>query len=101
MTNADRSNESDVAVYIGLGSNIGDREANLGEAIARIDRLGLAIVQESSIYETEPVGLADQPWFLNQIIETKMIAGLTSENGPALGDPDAIAIVQAEALLSE
>ena len=101
MTNADRSNESEIAVYIGLGSNIGDREANLGEAIARIDKLGLAIVQESSIYETEPVGLADQPWFLNQIIETKSFAGLTSEREPALGDPDAIATVQAGALLSE
>ena len=101
MTNADRSNESDIAVYIGLGSNIGDRQANLGEAIARIEKLGLAVVGESSIYETEPVGLADQPWFLNQIIETKIIAGLTSEHGLALGDPDAIAIVQAEALLSE
>jgi 7,8-dihydro-6-hydroxymethylpterin-pyrophosphokinase len=101
MTNADRSNESDVALYIGLGSNIGDREANLGEAIARIEKLGLAVVGESSIYETEPVGLADQPWFLNQIIETKIIAGPTSEHGPALGDPNAIAIVQAEALLSE
>ena len=101
MTNADRSNESDIAVYIGLGSNIGDREANLGEAIARIEKLGPAIVQESSIYETEPVGLADQPWFLNQIIETKIIAGLTLGNGPALGDPDASATVQAGALLCE
>jgi 2-amino-4-hydroxy-6-hydroxymethyldihydropteridine diphosphokinase len=101
MTNTDLSNESDVAVYIGLGSNIGDREANLREAIARIEKLGLAVVRESSIYETEPVGLADQPWFLNQVIETKIIAGLTSEQGPALGDPDATTTVQAGALLSE
>jgi 2-amino-4-hydroxy-6-hydroxymethyldihydropteridine diphosphokinase len=100
MTNG-RSNESDIAVYIGLGSNIGDREANLGEAIARIEKLGLAVVRESSIYETEPVGLADQSWFLNQVIETKIIAGLTSENGPAFGDPEAIVTVRAEALLSE
>ena len=101
MTNADRSNESDIAVYIGLGSNIGDREANLREAITRIEKLGLAVVWESSIYETEPVGLADQPWFLNQVIETKIIAGLTSEHGPVLSDPDATATVQAGALLSE
>jgi 7,8-dihydro-6-hydroxymethylpterin-pyrophosphokinase len=58
-------------------------------------------VRESSIYETEPVGLADQPWFLNQVIETKIIAGLTSEHGPALGDPNASATVQAGAILSE
>ena len=100
MTNAGRSSESDVAVYIGLGSNIGDREANLGEAIARIEKLGLAVVGESSIYETEPVGLADQPWFLNQVIKI-ILAGLTPEHGPALGDPEKIATVQAEALLSE
>jgi len=101
MTNADRSNESDIAVFIGLGSNVGDREANLREAIARIEKLGLAVVRESSIYETEPVGLADQPWFLNQVIETRILAGLTSEHRPALGDPEAIATVQAEALLYE
>jgi 2-amino-4-hydroxy-6-hydroxymethyldihydropteridine diphosphokinase len=101
MTNADRSNESDISVYIGLGSNIGDREANLREAIARIEKLGLVVVRESSIYETEPVGLADQPWFLNQVIETKILAGLTSESGPALGDPEATDTVQAGALLSE
>src|SRR5258705_7201211 len=101
MTIGDRSNESEIAVYLGLGSNIGDREANLREAIARIEKLGLAIVQESSIYETEPVGLADQPWFLNQVIETKILAGLTSEHGQILGDPEAIATVGAGALLSE
>ena len=100
MTNADRS-KSDAAVYIGLGSNIGDREANLREAITRIEKLGLAVVWESSIYETEPVGLADQPWFLNQVIETKIIDSLTSKRGPVLDDPEAIATVRAEALLSE
>jgi 7,8-dihydro-6-hydroxymethylpterin-pyrophosphokinase len=100
MTNADRSNESDVAVYIGLGSNIGDREANLREAIARIEKLGLAVVRESSIYETEPVGLADQQWFLNQVIKI-ILAGLTPEHAPVLDDPEAIATVQAEALLCE
>ena len=101
MTNGDRSNESEIAVYLGLGSNIGDREANLREAIARIEKLGLAVARESSIYETEPVGLADQPWFLNQVIETRILAGLTSEHGPVLGDPEAIATVGAEAVLSE
>jgi 2-amino-4-hydroxy-6-hydroxymethyldihydropteridine diphosphokinase len=101
MTNGNHSTESEIAVYLGLGSNIGDREANLREAIARIEMLGLEVAHESSIYETEPVGLADQPWFLNQVIETKIPAGLTSEHGPVLGDPETIATVQAEALLSE
>jgi len=60
------------SVHLGLGSNLGDREANLREAIARIEKLGLKIIRTSSIYETEPVGYQDQPWFLNQVIETFM-----------------------------
>lgn len=53
MTNGDRSKESEIAVYLGLGSNIGDREANLREAIERIKALGLEIKSESSLYETD------------------------------------------------
>jgi 2-amino-4-hydroxy-6-hydroxymethyldihydropteridine diphosphokinase len=60
------------SVHLGLGSNLGNREANLREAIARIEKLGLNIVRTSSIYETEPVGYQDQPWFLNQVIESFM-----------------------------
>jgi len=101
MTNGGRSREAGIKVYLGLGSNVGDREANLREAIARIERLGIDVVRESSIYETEPVGLADQPWFLNQVIEVKIIAGLTSGHGPVVGDPETIPTVKAEALLSE
>jgi 2-amino-4-hydroxy-6-hydroxymethyldihydropteridine diphosphokinase len=59
-------------VHLGLGSNLGDREANLCQARARIEKLGLKIVRASSVYETEPVGYQDQPWFLNQVIETFM-----------------------------
>lgn len=65
------------SVYLGLGTNIGDREANLTEAIQRIKGLGLEIIRASSIYETEPVGYQDQPWFLNQVIEANMRAELT------------------------
>jgi len=101
MTNGGRSHEAEIAVYLGLGSNIGDREANLREAIARIKALGLEVASESSIYETEPVGFTDQPWFLNQVIETKILAGLTWEYGPVLGDPETIATIQGKALLSE
>ncbi len=56
-------------VYLGLGSNLGDRGASLREARRRIASLGLKITQASSVYETEPVGFRDQPWFLNQVIE--------------------------------
>jgi 2-amino-4-hydroxy-6-hydroxymethyldihydropteridine diphosphokinase len=51
-------------VYLSLGSNIGDREANLRAAIARLGELG-EVIAVSSLYETEPVEFAAQPWFLN------------------------------------
>jgi 2-amino-4-hydroxy-6-hydroxymethyldihydropteridine diphosphokinase len=51
-------------VYLSLGSNIGEREAHLREAIRRLESTGkLRFV--SSIYETEPVEFTDQPQFLN------------------------------------
>ncbi|MGB0040044.1 MAG: 2-amino-4-hydroxy-6-hydroxymethyldihydropteridine diphosphokinase [Terriglobales bacterium] len=50
--------------YLSLGSNIGDREANLREAIAQLKSAG-SLLKLSSVYETQPVGLPDQPWFLN------------------------------------
>ncbi len=52
-------------IYIGTGSNLGDREKNLADAVLF---LGLPVVIVSSIYETEPVGFLEQPWFLNQVI---------------------------------
>src|SRR5882762_7386924 len=80
MTNGERSSEAEIAVYIGLGSNIGDREANLREAIARIEALGLEVARESSIYETEPVGHKNQPWFLNQVLKVRPTPRLTLSN---------------------
>ena len=58
-----------VSIYVGLGSNLGDREFNLHTAAEQIGSLGLVLVRSSSIYETEPVGYQDQPWFLNQVVE--------------------------------
>jgi len=51
-------------VYLSLGTNLGDRQANLADAIERLRRIG-DVVSISSFYETEPVELAAQPWFLN------------------------------------
>lgn len=51
-------------VYLSLGSNLGDREGHLREAIALLKPNG-HIVSVSSFYETEPVEVTDQPWFLN------------------------------------
>ncbi|HQR35708.1 MAG TPA: 2-amino-4-hydroxy-6-hydroxymethyldihydropteridine diphosphokinase [Blastocatellia bacterium] len=54
--------------YLGLGSNLGDREAYLRQAISALVNAGLRIVAESSVYETDPVDYLDQPSFLNQAI---------------------------------
>ena len=51
-------------VYLSLGSNLGDREANLRTAIGKLDQLG-TVKGVSAFYETEPVGVTTQPWFLN------------------------------------
>jgi len=50
--------------YLSLGSNVGDREANLRDAITRLGELG-EVKAVSPIYETEPVDFTRQPWFLN------------------------------------
>jgi 2-amino-4-hydroxy-6-hydroxymethyldihydropteridine diphosphokinase len=55
-------------VYLSLGSNVGDRAANLNTAIGRLDSLG-KVVAVSSFYETEPVEFTAQPWFLNCAVE--------------------------------
>lgn len=53
------------AVYLSLGSNLGDRERNLHEAIGRLKALG-TVLAISGFYETEPVEIeGEQPWFLN------------------------------------
>jgi len=56
-------------VFVSLGSNVGDREKNLRAAIAALPELGVKIKNISSIYETEPVDLLEQPWFLNCVVE--------------------------------
>ena len=53
-------------VYVGLGANLGRREANLESALALLRREpGVEVVAVSSFRETDPVGLVDQPRFLN------------------------------------
>ncbi|MDE3088522.1 MAG: 2-amino-4-hydroxy-6-hydroxymethyldihydropteridine diphosphokinase [Chloroflexota bacterium] len=54
--------------YLALGANLGDREKNLRDALARISPF-VQITRVSSIYETEPWGVREQPWFLNLVLE--------------------------------
>jgi len=56
-------------VYVGLGANLGDRAAHLEEAAAALAELGP--VRRSSWYETEPVGLAGAPRFLNGVVRLR------------------------------
>jgi 2-amino-4-hydroxy-6-hydroxymethyldihydropteridine diphosphokinase len=88
--------------FVGLGSNLGDREATILRALARLqDEPELRIVRVSSLRETEPVGYVDQPQFLNGVAEletelpardllTRLLAierelGRTRGEGPTLG----------------
>ena len=58
-------------VYLSLGSNIGDREANLRAALERLPCPGVRLLRVSSIYETEPLDYTDQRWFLNLVAEAE------------------------------
>jgi 2-amino-4-hydroxy-6-hydroxymethyldihydropteridine diphosphokinase len=57
---------SGIAVYLGLGSNVGDRQAHLLQAIFLL-RSAVDIVRCSPVYDTAPVGNTDQPRFLNLV----------------------------------
>lgn len=57
------------SVYLGLGSNLGDRELNLARGRDLLKTRGLRLTRCSSLYLTEPVGGPAQPWFLNQVVE--------------------------------
>ncbi len=56
-------------VYLALGSNLGDRVENLERAILGLEREQIEVKARSSIYETEPQDVHDQPWFLNMVVE--------------------------------
>jgi 2-amino-4-hydroxy-6-hydroxymethyldihydropteridine diphosphokinase len=56
-------------VYLALGTNLGDREANLRDALRRMGESGIHIAKLSQLYETEPVDYLEQPWFLNAVVE--------------------------------
>jgi 2-amino-4-hydroxy-6-hydroxymethyldihydropteridine diphosphokinase len=107
-------------VYLGLGSNIGDREAVLRSALTELDRPDLKLRRVSSLYETEPIGFREQGWFLNlaaefetelfpkqlllrtRKIEMAMGRRRTIENGPRTIDIDILlygnAVVQTDDL---
>ena len=58
-------------VYIGIGSNLGDREGNCKQALRLLQANGILIKKQSQMYETEPWGVKDQPKFLNMAVEVE------------------------------
>jgi len=64
-------------VYLGLGSNLGDRKHNLAQALELLSK-HVVIELISSVYETEPSGYKEQPLFLNAVCRVSM--GLSPEN---------------------
>jgi 2-amino-4-hydroxy-6-hydroxymethyldihydropteridine diphosphokinase len=58
-------------IYLGLGANLGEREANLRRAIEALGERGVTVAACASLYSTEPRGNEDQPWFLNTVVEVR------------------------------
>jgi 2-amino-4-hydroxy-6-hydroxymethyldihydropteridine diphosphokinase len=84
--------------YVGLGSNLGEREANLRSAVNALRDHGVEIDSTSSVYETEPVGeIVDQPDFLNAVVRIRtelepealldLLKAIEAEHGRMFGGP--------------
>lgn len=59
-------------VFLGLGSNLGDRVKTIRKAKEMISSIpGVSVSSSSSLYETEPVGISDQPMFINAVLEVE------------------------------
>jgi len=56
-------------IYIGIGSNLGDREGTCLKALEELEKRGIKVTKKSSRYETEPWGVRDQPKFINMAVE--------------------------------
>jgi 2-amino-4-hydroxy-6-hydroxymethyldihydropteridine diphosphokinase len=97
--------------HIGLGSNIGEREENLAQAIELLKKNGVNILKKSSIYETSPVGNKEQPWFLNQVLEVqsdsdpkallRLVLGIEKKMGRTRKTPKGPRCMDIDILLAE
>ena len=57
-------------IYIGIGANLGDREKTLQDATGILnEKPEIAIIAASAVYETAPIGVVDQPYFLNAVLQ--------------------------------
>ena len=55
--------------FLSLGSNVGQKIDNLAKAVHFMEQEGVKILAASALYETQPVDISSQPWFLNQVLE--------------------------------
>ena len=60
-----------MSIYIALGTNLGDKEKNLKEALGRLAQKGITVCKVSDFMETRPYGVIDQPDFLNAVAEVR------------------------------
>ncbi len=58
-------------VYLGLGSNLGEREHNLRKSIELLEQRGITVRKRSALFETKPWGVSNQPSFLNMALEVE------------------------------
>lgn len=58
-------------MWLALGSNLGDRAGYLQAAREALPEAGITVLHASRVAETEPVGIREQPWFLNQVLEAE------------------------------
>jgi len=56
-----------VRIYIGIGSNVGNRKNNISNAV-KLLKTEFKVIKLSSLYETEPIGIKDQDWFINAVV---------------------------------
>jgi 2-amino-4-hydroxy-6-hydroxymethyldihydropteridine diphosphokinase len=71
-----------IRAYVGLGSNVGDARATLGQAVKALAKLpGVRLCGMSRLYRTKPVGVTDQPHFLNAAVALDVPAGPDPESG--------------------
>ncbi len=71
-----------VRAYVGLGSNVGDSRATLAYAVRALDALaGTRVREVSRLYRTKPVGVKDQPDFLNAVVALDVPAGSDPDSG--------------------
>ncbi len=60
-------------VFIGIGSNLGDREENCIRAVELLEHRGISVKRKSALHETKPWGVKNQPLFLNMAIEIETV----------------------------